>query len=434
MKGTRVIIAVLVVFLFAAVVSLAGGQQEAEAKAKKLTVAMAVNTSDYKTAEPLVRQWAEESGVEVEIIEENTQTYVSTYILAAKTGKPKLDVVMFWDFYIDQLYPMLTPIDGSHDREIALSKEDAEDFIGIGLTEYKGHIYIIPYSLDVRLLYYRKDLLEQAGFSGPPETWNEMVDYAQALTKDLDGDGNIDQWGFASICLPGQVFNTYTFFDFLFQKGGSVFSGDGRPAFNSDGGVEALQFMVDLRNKYKVMPPDVITYDNNEIHEGFLSGKFAMVNHWPYLLGMSVDTAVDGKIGYAYEAKPPGGRSATVFNRWGFGIPKMSENKQTALELIKYVTSTQSGIAEFSKRQDWPLRRSVYLSEKVKNLVPGFHLNFSNHVFEIAEKYATAVMLPRGGETSQILGEYIDRAMVGEMSAKEALDSAAAEIKALLQD
>ena len=49
----------------------------------KITVALAVNTSDYKTVGPLVEKWSEETGIEVEVIEENTQTYAATYILAA---------------------------------------------------------------------------------------------------------------------------------------------------------------------------------------------------------------------------------------------------------------------------------------------------------------------------------------------------------------
>src|SRR5690606_13083568 len=123
-------------------------------------------------------------------------------------------------------------------------------------------------------LYYRTDLLEEAGYTEPPQTWDELVEVAKALTKDVDGDGNIDQWGFVSLGLPGQVFNTYTFFDFLFQNGGQLFNEEGEPAFNSPEGVEALQFMVDLKNVHQVMPPDVVTYDNNEVHEGFLAGTF----------------------------------------------------------------------------------------------------------------------------------------------------------------
>jgi multiple sugar transport system substrate-binding protein len=405
-----------------------------KARQDKLTIALVLNTSDYKTVEPLLQQWKEQTGVDVEVIEENTQTYVADYVLAANTKSPKLDMIMFWDFYLDQLAPMLTPLDGSVDPAVALSDEDRADFIDIALTDYNGHPYIMPYSLDVRLLYYRTDLLEAAGFTEPPQTWDQLVEYAQALTKDLDGDGNIDQWGFVSLGLAGQVFNTYTFFDFLFQKGGQIFDENGKPAFNSPEGVEALQFMVDLKNLYKVMPPDVITYDNNEVHEGFLAGKFAMTNHWPYMFGMTAGTDLENVVGYAMEPAPEGGSSVTTFNRWGFGIPLMSENKELAWDLVKFLTNTQSGAFEYSQMLDWPMRASAYEVPEVIDQIPERHRLFSEFVFNVAESHAETVILPRGGETSQILGDYIDQAMAGAMSPEEALNKAADAINQLLEE
>ncbi len=406
----------------------------AKARQDKLTIALVLNTSDYKTVEPLVQQWKEQTGVEIEVIEENTQTYVADYVLAANTKSPKLDLIMFWDFYLDQLAPMLTPLDGSVDPAVALSDEDRADFINIALTDYNGHPYIMPYSLDVRMLYYRTDLLEAAGFTEPPQTWDQLVEYAKALTQDLDGDGNIDQWGFVSLGLAGQVFNTYTFFDFLFQKGGQIFDENGKPAFNSTEGVEALQFMVDLKNLYKVMPPDVITYDNNEVHEGFLAGKFAMTNHWPYMFGMTAGTDIEDVVGYALEPAPEGGESVTTFNRWGFGIPLMSDNKELAWDLVKFLTNTESGAFEYSQMLDWPARASAYEVPDVLAQIPERHRLFSEFVFDVAENYSETVILPRGGETSQILGEYIDQAMAGAMSPEDALNEAANSINSLLEE
>jgi multiple sugar transport system substrate-binding protein len=405
-----------------------------KARQDKLTIALVLNTSDYKTVDPLVQQWKEQNGVDIEVIEENTQTYVADYVLAANTKSPKLDMIMFWDFYLDQLAPMLTPLDGSVDPAVALSDEDRADFMDIALTDYNGHPYIMPYSLDVRLLYYRTDLLEAAGFTEPPQTWDQLVEYAQALTKDLDGDGNIDQWGFVSLGLAGQVFNTYTFFDFLFQKGGQIFDENGKPAFNSPEGVEALQFMVDLKNLYKVMPPDVITYDNNEVHEGFLAGKFAMTNHWPYMFGMTAGTDLENVVGYALEPAPEGGSSVTTFNRWGFGIPLMSENKELAWDLVKFLTNTQSGAFEYSQMLDWPMRASAYQVPEVIDQLPERHRLFSEFVFDVAKSHSESTILPRGGETSQILGDYIDQAMAGAMSPEDALNEAADAINQLLEE
>jgi ABC-type glycerol-3-phosphate transport system substrate-binding protein len=434
MKKNFVSVPVLsAVFLFLPAMLFGGSQGEKqEAKPSKLTIGMVVNTSDYKTAVESVKKWSADTGITVDIIEENTETYATSYVLASKTQNPRFDLIMFWDFYIDQLYSMLTPIDGSHDPEININAVNNGDILEMGFSAYKGHSYVIPYGLDSRVFFYRTDLLKEAGFNRPPKTWAELTEYAKKLTRDLDGDGNIDQWGFCTIGFPGQVFNTYSFFDFVLQNGGKIVDNNGRPLFNSREGVEALQFMIDLRNTHKVMPPDMITYSNSQIHEGFIAGRFAMVNHWPYLFGTTKGTPIDGKVGYSGVPTPSGGDPHTVLNAWGFGIPLMSQNKKTAWELAKYLLSSEAGAFEVSKMNDWPFRKSAYEEANSKYSIPGDFLEFSNFLFDVAQKHSEHVLLMKGSESALILSGYIDQAMVGKLSAKDALDAAVKEINTLL--
>lgn len=403
-------------------------------KPKELTVAVVVNTSDVGTARKSMDVWATKNGVKINYIEENTSTYASSYVLASKTQNPRFDLIMFWDFYLDQLYSMLTPLDGSVNPKLDISKIDNGDLLRSGYSNYKGHPYNVPYGLDAYVFYYRKDLLDAAGIKKVPETWDELLAAAQKLTKDTNGDGNIDQWGLATNGIPGQVFNTYSFFNLVLTNGGSVVDANGKPLFNSPAGVEALQFMVDLRNKYKVMPPDVITYDNNKINEGFLSGKFAMLLHWPYMYGMTYGTPLEGKVGASAVPHSAKGQGATVLNAWSFGIPMMSQNKELAWDLASYLISTEAGAFEFSQRKDWPFRASAYVEAGKQYQIPADFQEFSKMVFKIADDHSQKIIMARGGETSIILGDYIDLAMNGKMGAKEALDAAVKDINALLNN
>jgi multiple sugar transport system substrate-binding protein len=414
-------------------VSLTIGATYANAKEEPLVVAMVENTSDYKTMRPLVEEWSKKTGHPVKIITENTTTYPVNYVLAARTGSPNIDVIAMWDFFIGQFYSFMEPLDGSDNPKIKLDAADLSDFSEAFMTPFKGHVYVLPFGLDTRLLYYRKDLLEKAGFSEPPKTWSELVKVAQALTKDTNGDGVIDQWGFATLGMPSYVFNTFSFFDFLFQAGGKIFDENGQPAFNSEAGVKALQFFVDLRNKYKVMPPDVTTYDNNPMHTGFLNGSFAMANHWPYMQGMIEQSKLAGKVGYAPEPSMDGRKPATTLNAWSLGIMKMSKQKELAFDLIKYVTNKKSGIFELSKKLDWPLRKSVYSSEAARKLVPENHWEFSKLVFDIANKYGHPVRPLQAAEFGEVLSKAIDLAMHGKATPKEALDQAAQKTKEILR-
>lgn len=54
----------------------------------------------------------------------------------------------------------------------------------IEANTYQGKVYGVPWFTDVGLLYYRKDLLEQSGFSGPPQTWDELKRIALRVNQD----------------------------------------------------------------------------------------------------------------------------------------------------------------------------------------------------------------------------------------------------------
>src|SRR5215216_2767761 len=49
---------------------------------------------------------------------------------------------------------------------------------------YEDGIFAVPWFTDAGLLYYRKDLLEQSGFSGPPKTWDELKEMAQTVSQE----------------------------------------------------------------------------------------------------------------------------------------------------------------------------------------------------------------------------------------------------------
>lgn len=59
-------------------------------------------------------------------------------------------------------------------------------------------IAYFPVALQPQAIIYRKDRFEEAGLT-IPTTWDEFIDCAKALTKDSDGDGEVDQWGFGMV-------------------------------------------------------------------------------------------------------------------------------------------------------------------------------------------------------------------------------------------
>ena len=113
----------------------------------------------------------------------------------------------------------------------------------------KGIIYGIPEQVYVMMLVYRKDLFEQANLNPdhPPQTWEELGQYAQILT-------NHDKYQYG-LALLGMDWADWHWENFVWQAGGEVteLMSDGtcRIRFNEDPAVKALQFYKDLRWKYK---------------------------------------------------------------------------------------------------------------------------------------------------------------------------------------
>jgi multiple sugar transport system permease protein len=121
-------------------------------------------------------------------------------------------------------------------------------------TRCAGHVYALPYSYTTYALIYRKDMFTEAGISRPPETWEELFEDAQRLTrkgttiqKGWRKGKTEDVWG---LHLVNGRQAAFFFAPFVWQAGGDMIreTPDGwRVAFDSPAGVEALEFYKRLR-------------------------------------------------------------------------------------------------------------------------------------------------------------------------------------------
>jgi multiple sugar transport system substrate-binding protein len=63
--------------------------------------------------------------------------------------------------------------------------------------DVNGELYGFPIRWVDGALFYNKALFDEAGLEYPTDAWtyDDVLAAAQALTKDTDGDGEVDQWG-----------------------------------------------------------------------------------------------------------------------------------------------------------------------------------------------------------------------------------------------
>ncbi|HET7838998.1 MAG TPA: extracellular solute-binding protein, partial [Rectinemataceae bacterium] len=136
-----------------------------------------------------------------------------------------------------------------------------------GASGGKG-IFLMPWNTQVLYVYYRPSMLKAAGLS-VPKTYAEFLDACRKLTRDTNGDGKIDVYGFG---MRGAKGGQEPWGSFIWARGGSFAD------LTSPKAVQGMQDYIDLyRNGY--VPPTAPADGFNEIIANFKSGKTAMTVH-----------------------------------------------------------------------------------------------------------------------------------------------------------
>lgn len=210
---------------------------------------------DGKTMEAMVRQFQAQNPdivVKMQIIPWSTY-YEKLTLAFAYGGAP--DVFVMQVFLLPE-YASFGAVRPLTDL-MAQSGLRARDFAPSAWQRafYQGIQYGLPLDIFLAGLYYNTRLFEEAGIvdthgrAKPPTTWEEFLTTARTLTKDTDGDGRPDQWGFAF------QDNHINWCLFAAQYGANALADDGRSgAMSSPGSLAALRQMHDLIYRYKVAP------------------------------------------------------------------------------------------------------------------------------------------------------------------------------------
>ncbi len=216
------------------------------------------------------------------------------------------------------------------------------------ITTEDGKIDGLPQEGCNWALFYRKDLFEEAGLDPekPPKTWDEFLECAQALTKDTDGDGKTDQYGYG---WPVQAENASDYWVNFMQMCGADISvyedGVWSSKLSDDAAKEGTQLMVDLVQKYKVTPESAVDYDWEAVTNAFVAREVAMMHNGAWVTGSVAEKGPDleGKWGTAVLFDGP---VQTAYRGYPntFNILEASEKKEAAWKFQEYFYNTPSDV------------------------------------------------------------------------------------------
>jgi multiple sugar transport system substrate-binding protein len=291
-----------------------------------------------------------------------------------------------------------------------------------------GRDYGMPWLLDTKYFYYNQDILSQAGFDTAANTWEGVIEQAQAI-KDagLVEYPLVFDWAQAEAVICD-------FTALVYGNGGQFLDEEGNPAFNGPEGVAALQWMVDSINNGLTNPAS-ITYLEEDVRNVFSSGQAAYTVNWLYMYNLAnfneEESQVTGNVGITtvpvfQSVADTGVVSASVDGSMGFSVTANSDNPDEAWSFIEYLTSEPTQMTYSANML--PVWETAFEGDNLATLsaigdaspvtVPMFAQQFPfAHVRPTVPYYL---------EGSTQLQLAIQLALTGQMTPQEALDQAAA--------
>ncbi|MEA3308211.1 MAG: ABC transporter substrate-binding protein [Chloroflexota bacterium] len=316
------------------------------------------------------------------------------------------------------------------DDYIAADEDGAaymQDFIASFMenSHYDGKTWSIPFQRSAVLMYYNADFFAEAGLE-PPDSWAAWGEAGQALTqKDSD---EVTRWG---IEFPSGW--PYWLFQPLAIGNGQniIGEGDAEVYFDDPKVIEAVQFYIDLSEKYGAMAAGVQSIWG-QAPTDLASGQTAMIVHSSGSLNTLLEQAdfevgvmpLPGKTAGTY-ASVPGGGNLYLFDN----IDKVKQD--AAWKFIRFLSEPERA-ADFSIQSGYFAScKGAYETEVMKAyMADNPQVAQARAALDVAGAEFSVQNL---GEVRGIFHNYLQQAYNGELSAAEAMAAAQAEADAAME-
>ena len=306
------------------------------------------------------------------------------------------------------------------DEKLAGPDWDIDDFFPSALLAetVDGVLTGVPIVTEQEIIYYRKDLFEEAGIKVP--TTMEELEAAAEYFNDPDT-------GFFGFVSRGQRSPAVTqFSSYLYSFGGN-FNVDGKATLNTPEAIEAFTFYGNMLRKYG--PPGVLNMSWPQALAIFAQGRLPCMSMHRILLqyARSDQSEVGELVGLPSFSRCAGSRPYSIVSGNFHG--KTSKNKEAAWEFIKWATS-KAVTLRTQDRQVPSARSSAWESEEGVANFPAQLVEVIKASSERAMPYDRPNVIAVG-QARDIVGTVIVTAIEGG-NVKAAAERANSEYQALL--
>lgn len=235
-------------------------------------------------------------------------------------------------------------------------------FAGIWDTNVlDGKIFGIPWYIDTRVLYYRRDVLKRAGFDLPPNTWDELYELAQRIKKRANSSEKY------AIYLPTNEWASFVIFGL--QAGSKLLKeNDTRGDFQSAKFKKAFEYLIRFHHE-KLAPIGISQVTNvyqafaDEYFVMYISGPWNINEFRKWMTGDLQDKWMTAALPGPDESTPGvslAGGSSLVLNH-------KSKHKQAAWQFIEFLSEKETQIRFYRLLNDLPAIKEAWQDSSLKN-------------------------------------------------------------------
>lgn len=278
-------------------------------------------------------------------------------LLTAVVGESTPDIAPLGNTWLPE-YAMIGALDPLDDAIAASSViRPADYFQGVwDINRYEGRQYGVPWYVDTRVMFYRRDLLEQAGFDAPPADWNGWLSMMLALKQSFAERGENER---APIYL--RLDEPQLLIALALQHGEPLLRDGSRFGnFRGPGFRRALEFYVNLFQA-GLAPQNGMSVIGN-LHDEFARGNFVFYVSGPWQLG-ELDRRLPRELSGSWATAPlPGvsGPGSSLALGSSLVVFSGSKQKAAAWSLLEYLSEPSVQQRFYQLTGDLPPRRAAW--------------------------------------------------------------------------
>lgn len=374
---------------------------------------------DFKKANP---------NVEVELDAVPYGETLNKFLVQTKAGQPA-DVVYAADAHTVQY------LEAGYILDLAPYMKLDRDFTADKFNEAAmksvtrgDKVFAIPNAATPVLLVYNTEMFQKAGLdpNRPPKTWEEFQEAAIKLTR-KDASGRTVQWGYAP---HGKKVwgNMYRLINWFWENDADILTPDNKAAaLSSPEGVEAFTFLVELGTKHKVFPPQATDIDPGGARSLLAKQQVAMLSGF---LGGRAPVNTENpamKDKQAFAPLPTRKKKVNALNTEYWAVSAQSKNPEVAVKFVKHMMSRDGQVKLWKILEQFPGRKDAATDPSIESD------KFAKlSVAELANSRSTP-LIPQWAQVVDVTLDAFQRALLGQMQPKAALDNAAKQIDAILK-